>query len=57
MLLEINIDDNLFLLMNVYNANNESDQVKTLTDFSDFGGDFSVIFYSFLEAQGEGDLV
>ena len=65
MLLEINIDDSLFVLINIYNANNELDQVKTLTDLSEildcvvdiqnknkiFGGDFNVTFDSFLEAQ------
>ena len=66
MLLEINIDDSLFVLINIYNANNELDQVKTLTDLSEildcvvdiqnknkiFGGDFNVTFDFFLEAQG-----
>ena len=32
LLLEINIDDSLFVLINIYDANNEPDQVKTLTD-------------------------
>ena len=31
-LLEINIDDSLFVLINIYNANNEPDQIKTLHD-------------------------
>ena len=66
MLLEINIDDSLFVLINIYNANNEPDQVKTFTDLDEildsvgdiqnknvvFGGDFSVIFDLFLEVQG-----
>ena len=66
MLLEINIDDRLFVLINIYNANNELDQVKTLTDLGEildcvgdiskkniiFGGDFNIIFDSFLERQG-----
>ena len=30
LLSEINIDDSLFLLINIYKANNESDQLKTL---------------------------
>ena len=30
--LEINIDDSLFVLINIYNANNEPDQIKTLHD-------------------------
>ena len=31
LLLEINIDDSVFLLISIYNANNELDQVKNLT--------------------------
>ena len=30
--IKINIDDNRFALINIYNANNEPDQVKTLTE-------------------------
>ena len=66
MLLEINIDDRLFVLINIYNANNELDQFKTLTNLSEildcvnhiqnkdifFGGDFNIIFDSFHDAQG-----
>ena len=66
LLLEINIDDSLFVLINIYNANNEPDQVKTFTDLDEildsvgdiqnknvvFGGDFNVIFDLFLEVQG-----
>ena len=53
-------------MINIYNANNELDQVKTPTDLGEilyyvgdiqnrniiFGGDFNAIFDSFLEAQG-----
>ena len=66
LLLEVNIDGSLFVLINIYNTNNEPDQVKTLTDLGEildsagyiqnknvlFSGDFNVIFDSFLEAQG-----
>ena len=66
LLLEINIDDSLFVLINIYNANNEPDQVKTFTDLDEildsvgdiqnknvvFSGDFNVIFDLFLEVQG-----
>ena len=53
------------MLINIYNANNEPDQVKNLTDLGEildsvifkiktiFGDDCNVIFYSFLEAQRE----
>ena len=65
LLLEINIDDSLFVLINIYNANNELDHLKTLTDFGEihdsvgdiqnknitFDGDCNVSLYSFLEAQ------
>ena len=54
----------------ILNANNEPDQLKSLTDlceivdcFGDIqnkniilGGDFNVIFYSFLETQGAPSL-
>ena len=54
------------MLINIYNANNQLDQIKTLADLGEildcvgdiqnkniiFGGDFNVIFDSFLEAQG-----
>ena len=66
LLLEINIDDRIFVLINIYNTNNELDQVKTFTDLSEilervdniqnkniiFVGDFNIIFDSFLDAQG-----
>ena len=32
LLLEINIDDSLFVLINICNTNNEPDQLKTLAD-------------------------
>ena len=64
--LEININNIIFTLINIYNTNNELDQVKTLTDLSEilecvdniqnkniiFVGDFNIIFDSFLDAQG-----
>ena len=34
LILEINIEDRHFVLINIYNANNELDHVKTLTDLS-----------------------
>ena len=35
LLLEINIDDSLFVLINIYNANNQPDQIKTLIDLGE----------------------
>ena len=54
------------MLINIYEANNEPDQVKTFTDLGEildsvgdnqnkniiFGGDFNVIFDFFLESRG-----
>ena len=62
LLLEIDIDDNLFVLINIYN---KPDQLKTLTHLGGiidcvgdienkyiiFGSDFNVIFYSYLKVQ------
>ena len=70
LLLERNIDDSLFVLTNIYNANNEPYQVKTLTDLGEildsagdiqnkniiFGGGFNVIFDFFLKRK-EGNQV
>ena len=66
LLLKTNIEDRLFVLTNIYNANNKLDQVKTLTDFSQIldcvddiqnnniilGGDFNILFDSFPDVQG-----
>ena len=66
LLLEINIDDRLFVPINIYNANNELDQVKTLAELSEildcvddiqnkdiiFDSDFNIVFYSFHDTQG-----
>ena len=68
LLLEINIDDSLFVLINIYNTNNEPDLLKTLTDLDEilacfgdtknktitFSGDFNVTFDYFLAAQCMG---
>ena len=35
LLVEINIDNNLFVLINIYNANNKPDQLKTLPDLGE----------------------
>ena len=66
MFLGINVDYSLFVLINIYEANNEPDQVKTFTDLGEildsvgdnqkkniiFGGDFNVIFDFFLKSRG-----
>ena len=57
-------EDSLFVLINIYNANNEPDQRKSLIDLGEilyrvdviktktvFGSDFNVSFYYFHEAQ------
>lgn len=64
--LEINIYDSLFVVINIYKANNETDLLKTLTDLGKIlhyvdniqnkniisGGDFNLIFDSFLKLKG-----
>ena len=59
-------DESFFVLINIYNTNTEPDQLKTFTNLGKtfdcvgdiqnknviFGGDFNVIFDSFLEVQG-----
>lgn len=68
LLLETNVVDSLFVLIIIYNANDEPNQLKNLTvsSFSlnltvlvifkiicNFRWLFNVYFYSFLEVQGE----
>ena len=66
LILEANIDDEIFILVNFYNSNTESEQIKSLNelnhmlnDFSInsskrviFAGDFNMIFDINLEASG-----
>ena len=68
LLSEINIDDSLFVLINISNTNNEPDLLKTLTDLDEilvcvgdtknknitFSGDFNVTFDYILAAQCMG---
>ena len=63
LVLEINIDDKIFVLINIYNANIKLDQVKALSglildcvnDIQNkdiiFGGDSNIVFDSFHDAQ------
>ena len=66
LLLDVKIDDTVFVLVNIYNANTENDQLQTLSDLNDIlgnindietkniilGGDFNVFFNLSLEANG-----
>ena len=68
--LEINIYDSLFVVINIYKANNETDLLKTLTDLGKIlhyvdniqnkniisGGDFNLIFDSFLKLKGRNQV-
>lgn len=68
--LEINIYDSLFVVINIYKANNEIDLLKTLTDLGKIlhyvdniqnkniisGGDFNLIFDSFLKLKGRNQV-
>ena len=66
LILELVIGNNAFILINLYNANTQADQVKTLNELDAalkdldlcpskkiiFGGDFNVFFDKSLEAKG-----
>ena len=66
LVIEVKIDDSVFVLINIYNANTESEQLHTLNDliniletFEDIqdksvvlGGDFNVIFNPSLDSEG-----
>ena len=68
--LEINIYDSLFVVINIYKANNETDLLKTLTDLGKIlhyvdniqnkniisRGDFNLIFDSFLKLKGRNQV-
>ena len=66
MVIEVKIDDSIFVLINICNGNTESEQLHTLNEliniletFKDFqdksvvlGGDFNVIFNPSLDSEG-----
>ena len=66
LILEIKIENKVLLLINLYNANTENEQLSTLSDLSNmlekiddinnksivFGGDFNLFFEAKLEEQG-----
>ena len=66
MIIEVKIDDSVFRLINIYNANTESEQLHTLNDLINIletlegiqnksvvlGGDFNVILNLFLDLYG-----
>ena len=66
LVIEVKIDDSIFVLINIYNANTESEQLHTLNDliniletFEDIqnksvvlGGDFNVILNPSLDSEG-----
>ena len=66
LILEVKIENEVLLLINLYNANTENEQLSTLSDLSNmlekiddinnksivFGGDFNLFFEVKLEAQG-----
>ena len=66
MLIEVKTDDSVFVLINIYNANTESEQLHTLNNliniletFEDIwdksvvlGGDINVIFNPSLDSEG-----
>ena len=66
LVLDVQIDDSDFLLMNIYNANTEKEQVSVLNELSTilsnfknihnhniiFTGDFNIFFDASLDAKG-----
>ena len=66
LILEVKIENEVLLLINLYNANTENEQLSTLSDLSNmlekiddinnksivFGGDFNLFFEAKLEEQG-----
>ena len=66
LILEVKIENEVLLLINLYNANTENEQLSTLSDLSNmlekiddinnksiaFWGDFNLFFEAKLEAQG-----
>ena len=66
MVIEVKIDDSVFVLINIYNANTESEQLHTLNDLVNIletiediqnksfvlGGDFNVILNPSLDPEG-----
>ena len=66
LILDVTIDESKYILVNIYNANIESEQLKVLNDLSELmkkvnithgkqivlAGDFNLFFDSNLEAKG-----
>ena len=66
LVIEVKIDDSIFVLINIYNANTESEQLHTLNDLTNIletfkdiqnksvvlGGDFNVILNPSLDSEG-----
>ena len=66
LILKVKVEDRSFVLINLYNSNNESDQIMTLSELTFllnsiddienqniiFGGDFNFFFDSTIEASG-----
>ena len=71
LILEVKIENEVFLLINPYNANTENEQLSPLSDLSNmlekiddinnkstvFGGDSNLFFEAKLEAQGGNPLL
>ena len=66
LVIEVKIDDSVFVLINIYNPNTKSEQLQTLNDFINIletfedirdkslvlGGNFNVIFSPSLDSEG-----
>ena len=71
LIIEVKIENQVLLLINLYNANTENEQLSTFSDLSNmlekiydinnkstvFGGDFNLFFEAKLEAQGQNPVL
>ena len=52
LILDVSINDSEYILINLYNANTENEQINVLSSPTIMTGDFNLFFNSELEAQG-----
>ena len=52
LVLDVMLDGDHYILINLYNANTETEQCKTFNEPQSFAGDFNIFFSSKLETRG-----
>ena len=52
LILDVILDGDHYILINLYNANTETEQCKTFNEPQSFAGDFNIFFSSKLETRG-----